>query len=439
MLIASGVGFISTWDKHDKSCYFANVCCHKILLLEGKVTFMSISSVYPFGKVPDALLNNPHLPIVSMPPESEKQEEVIGQRIKSPMLDMDPEQRAQRDKEVTAQFHEAMRKGEVVDLTPLLKPPSGQNQDRYDPFEGKTVIENKGLGIQIESLFTADGQPIITPDMENRRAQEEAATHGFFYHDTDFLTEAAKEYATLGENEVFRFRSINDVNFIRDTLDFFTKGDYTAKEVNAVQDQMTAVVEELAKQIKNGEAPDVSKLQSTLTIGGTDVTMSQILEMQKVGKGLKESFGDLTVGPMDAAAYGKMGIAKAIGNAYGSGKGELGTMFSAAMDQLYEKGVRMAKESFANASFGRHESPNGQWKPHQKDAFTTGLNIAETFSKLDTSSKENLAKDFTAKLSTVRSMVQNYCDKYGVPTSYVGLAGNTADLAAYFNGWMNQI
>ena len=34
-----------------------------------------------------------------------------------------------------------------------------------------------------------------------------------------------------------------------------------------------------------------------------------------------------------------MGIAKSLGNYYGSDKGEIGKLFSSAVDRLYEKGV----------------------------------------------------------------------------------------------------
>ena len=65
------------------------------------------------------------------------------------------------------------------------------------------------------------------------------------------------------------------MNFVRDALDFFTDGNYFQSDVNAVQEQMTEVVRELAQQVKNGETPDLSKLQSKLTIDGADVTISQ--------------------------------------------------------------------------------------------------------------------------------------------------------------------
>ena len=82
------------------------------------------------------------------------------------------------------------------------------------------------MGFIIETI-----QPgVFTAEDANKSAASGGATHGFFYRETDFLFSAAQEYTALGENEVFRHRNINDVNFVRDTLDFFTDGDYTQAE-----------------------------------------------------------------------------------------------------------------------------------------------------------------------------------------------------------------
>ena len=54
---------------------------------------------------------------------------------------------------------------------------------------------------------------ITTAEDANRSATAGGPTHGFFYRSTDFLLDAAKEYAALGEDEVFYHRNIADVNF----------------------------------------------------------------------------------------------------------------------------------------------------------------------------------------------------------------------------------
>ena len=122
--------------------------------------------------------------------------------------------------------------------------------------DGKTIVGNLWSGLIIGSTIGEDGRPITFPEDANKSAAQGAATHGFFFHTTDFLMEAAEKYSTLGENETFRFRDIQDAGFIRDTLDFLTNGNYTKDDVTTLQEQMEDVVLELAQQIKQGETPD---------------------------------------------------------------------------------------------------------------------------------------------------------------------------------------
>ena len=318
---------------------------------------------------------------------------------------------------------------DVVDLDPLFTQKSGAAAD------GKTVIQNRpGGGLIVETI----DPNVITAEDANKSAAAGGATHGFFYRSTDFLLEAAKEYAALGENEVFQYRNIADVNFVRDALDFFTDGNYSQSDVNAVQEQMTQVVRELAQQIKNGESPDLSKLQSKLTIGGADVTISQLMDFQKIGRELSDSFNGITSGSLTAnniEAFAKMGIAKSLGNYYGSSKGEIGKLFSSAVDRLYEKGVAQVEKAEAwarTASYAANTSGS-------KDAVKTELNIAGLFSKLDTGSKSSLEKSFSSALNQARALVREYCDRYNLRTSDVGLAGATDNISKFFQSWMDRI
>ena len=291
--------------------------------------------------------------------------------------------------------------------------------------DDKAVVQNRPRGGLIVETINPN---VTTAEDANKSAAAGGATHGFFYRGTDFLLDAAKEYATLGENEEFQYRNIADVNFVRDALDFFTDGNYAQSDVNAVQAQMTEVVRELAQQIKNGEAPDLSKLQSKLTIGGADVTISELMDMQKLGRELSESFNGLTSGSLTAnniEGFAKMGIAKSLGNYYGGGKGETGKLFSAAVDRLYEKGVAQVEKAGA---WARTATPAAN-TPASRDAVKTEKAIAELFSK----------QDFTSALSQARALVQEYCDRYNLLTSDVGLAGATDNLLKFFNSWIKEI
>ena len=381
---------------------------------------MSMPTILPSGQLHPDALKGPFVKHISSTPAAtgERGEKVTGDAM------------AERWKEEEKRANEYWRehRDEAIDLTPQL---GGKRVDSYD---GKTIVENKGMGFIIETI-----QPgVFTAEDANKSAASGGATHGFFYRETDFLFSAAQEYTALGGNEVFRHRNINDVNFVRDTLDFFTDGNYTQADVNRMQDQMTAVVRELAQQIKDGGSPDLSKVKTTLTVGGAEVSISQLLDMQETGRGLSESFGGMTSGSLTAhniEAFAEMGIAKSLGNYYGSDKGEIGKLFSSAVDRLYEKGVaevQRANTWAQTVSYGAKTSSNQQ-------AVKTELGIADMFSKMDTGSKNGLIHSYSSTLAQARALVQQYCSQYNFPTSHVGLAGATAGIEKFFQAWMEKI
>ena len=209
----------------------------------------------------------------------------------------------------------------IRDITDDVVPPGTFPDEPQVDEDGKTIVRNLWGGIKVESRIGADGQFITFPDEANRSAAEGAATHGFFYHTTDFLKEAAQKYSTLGENETFRFRDIQDEGFIRDTLDFLTNGNYTEKDVTAMKEQMEDVVLELAQQIKDGKEIDLSSVQTKLTIGGSEIGVGQLFELQSLGKDLEGVLNQTSVGQMDSFAYAQKGLAKSIAEYYGKDYG----------------------------------------------------------------------------------------------------------------------
>lgn len=386
---------------------------------------MAFPTLLPSGALHPDLVNNSFVKYVNGASQGSAAQ---GTASPAPKLELDQDE----TKRLTDRLNKAWREG-TLDICDL----SGHFD--YSKFsgtaDGKKIVENRPYGgLIVEQIIPG----VTTAEDANKAAAKGAPTHGFFYRSTDFLMDAAKEYATLGENEVFRHRNINDVNFVRDTLDFFTNGNYSQGDVNAVQEQMTKVVEELAQQIKHGGQPDVTKLQSTLTIGGADVTISQLMDMQKLGHDLAESFDGVTSGSLTAhniEGFAKMGIAKSLGNCYGSSQGQIGEMFSAAVDRLYEKGVDQVKKAESWAQTVSHAANT----PSTKDAVKTELSIADTFSNLDTSSKSNLVGSFSSALSQARGLVQQYCSQYGMLTSHVGLAGATDRISKFFQSWMEKL
>ena len=383
---------------------------------------MSVPTILPSGQLHPDLVNNAAF-VKYVDSSATTQSGQAGQKVQRPSADAlkEDSERLSRD------FREGRM--DVIDLTSCFAQSSSSASD------GKTVIQNRPSGGFIVETINPN---VITAEDANKSAAAGGATHGFFYRSTDFLLDAAKEYATLDENEVFQYRNIADVNFVRDALDFFTDGNYTQSDVNAVQEQMTEVVREVARQIKNGESPDLSKLQSNLTIGGANVTISQLMDMQKMGRELSDSFNGITSGSLTAnniEAFAKMGIAKSLGNYYGSGQGEIGKLFSSAVDRLHEKGVAQVEKAEA---WVRMATPAANTSA-SRDAVKTEKAIAELFSKLDTSNESGLEKSFSSALSQARALVQEYCNRYNMLTSDVGLAGATDSISKFFQAWMDKI
>lgn len=384
---------------------------------------MSMPTILPTGQLHPDLFNGPFVKRISSTPAA------AGE----PGVKVTGDAMAERWKAEEKRANEYWRehRDEAIDLTPQLR---GKGTPSTDYYNGKTIVENKGMGFIIETIDPT----VYTAEDANKAAASGGATHGFFYRKTDFLFSAAQEYTALGENEVFRHRNINDVNFVRDTLDFFTNGNYSQTDVNRMQDQMTSVVRELAQQIKGGGTPDLSKVKTTLTVGGTEVSISQLLEMQKTGRELSESFSGMTSGSLTAhntEAFAKMGIAKAVGNYYGSDKGAIGQMFSQSMDRLYEKGLDQVERGHAWAqtvTYGARTSGN-------RDAVKTELGLAKLFSQMDTGSKSGLVQSFSSTLAQARSLVQQYCSQYNLPTTHVGLAGATVGIEKFFQTWMEKL
>lgn len=384
---------------------------------------MSMPTILPTGQLHPDLFNGPFVKHISSTPTA------AGE----PGVKVTGDAMAERWKAEEKRVNEYWRehRDEAIDLTPQLR---GKGTPSIDYYNGKTVVENKGMGFIIETIDPT----VYTAEDANKAAASGGATHGFFYRKTDFLFSAAQEYTALGENEVFRHRNINDVNFVRDTLDFFTNGNYTQTDVNRMQDQITSVVREMAQQIKDGGTPDLSKVKTTLTVGGTEVSISQLLEMQETGRGLSESFSGMTTGSLTAhntEVFAEMGIAKALGNYYGSDKGAIGQMFSQSMDRLYEKGIAEVERAHAWAQTVTY----GAKTPGNRDAVKTELGLAKLFSQMDTGSKSSIAQSFSSTLAQARSLVQQYCSQYNMPTTHVGLAGATVGIEKFFQAWMGKL
>ena len=344
---------------------------------------------------------------------------------------------SEKIKQIEKSLNEKLRDGSLlknaVDLTdrfePVSRPPLETTAD-----DGKRIVENKS-----QLFFIEHNQPwATTSGMASNAAKSGWPTHGFLYEGTEFLTEAAKEYATLGDDEVFRHRNIWDGNFVNSTLDFFTNGNYTEDDVRRMQDQMTDLVRELGKQVRSGETLDFSKAQTKLTVGGVDTTLSELLDMQKTGRVISEDLDHISFGTdIYTKQFGQMGIAKAMGNAYGAASGELGAKFSTVVDRLYDNAMTMIQRN-ADEAVGRSNDGTGiYWPQNTSEVVKIDRQIADLFSKLDTSSKKAARIDFNLKMKQADALIQSYCSKHGLQPSWVTLAGDKDGLRKYMESWLN--
>lgn len=340
--------------------------------------------------------------------------------------------------DIDADTNERLRNGEKpIDLNPFFQAlPSTPKVDRY---EGKRRVDNSDE-LSYFTFFAGD-PPEGSYDWASDLQRRGAAIDSFCYLETDFLYEAAGRYATLADDEAFMHRAIDDTSFVDDTLNFFTGGNYTRDERVQMEDDITTIVEELAQQIKNGEAPDLSKLQTKLTVCGVDVSLTELMEYQKVGRELMDSFqyGQLSapLSGANVAEHAKMGLAKSIAELYGSDKGELGKRFAEGIGRVYEKAVAR-QEKNASDDFWR----DGYWS---SEAVDIQVDSAKLFGHMKTSSKESMTEDLSQKLNQLQSRIRAYCYSFGNQLAYnpygsvVNLNGTVRKIQDFFHSWMEKI
>lgn len=367
--------------------------------------------------------------------------EVMGKRLKDCGVDVVD---TEKGKPMEIRLH-----SKPIDISPgasgavWQKGPSVPSApSRVDQYEGRTFVENENThtGILLEYVDPSafEGSSLWASKAVNRGA----AIHSFFYQETNFLEDAAKDYAVLEDNEVFRYRDIDDGSFIRNALDFFTDGHYTYKDEKELEYQMENVVMELSRMVRRGEKADVSKLQSKLMIAGAEVSVAELLEYQKVGKKVANSFLGANMGTLDSGKItqaAQVGIAKAMGNLYGSERGELGKLFSDGIDRLYDKAIANREKSaqYCHSQWSRVSSYD--------EALNLENDLVRLFAGMDTSSRASVTKSFQETVNRAKSAVSAYCYQYGGASRYnpygsaVNLNKAVSQIQDFFQSWMDRI
>jgi len=242
-----------------------------------------------------------------------------------------------------------------------------------------------------------------TADTAREAATKGVPTHGFFYQNIDSLAQIASDPSkTL------------DTSFAEDTLDFFTGGNYSQQDVEKLHGQMSTALKEMSQQLADTGKVDASKLKSRMTIGGTEVSLGELANFQMMGQQLSPVFDGIKADNSrfeDMQSVAKMSIARLAGRKYGQNKGELGAMFSSAMDKLYDKGMDKINQLYTDASGNMSNTSLFE------STMQTGKDISSLFSQLNTTNKSTMAYDFNQKLSTMQSMLNQQYNLMGMPTA----------------------
>lgn len=250
--------------------------------------------------------------------------------------------------------------------------------------------------------------------------------HAFMYVGTEQLEIAAEKYAQLEDGEMYSKRAIYDDEFVEQTLDFFTGGNYTEDDINRMKDDITSLVIEMAEQLKDGGEIDYSKLETKISIAGVNATMGEILEFQEAGKELKDAFyvRENGSGYLNTNGYAEMGMALAAANSFGDSRGELGAMFSNAMSDLCDKGLEFATK---NIVYGTAEEKAEQ-------AMREG--IMNDFANMNTSSASKVNQSFDSAWSKHESRVTNYCKEFDSSKAWAKLDQFEAELMKTLSNYM---
>lgn len=299
---------------------------------------------------------------------------------------------------------------------------------------GKEVINNTPYtAIVAYDLYDKDGNIIERAGMIENQSY---GYHGFMVAETDFLYEATSLYATLGENQVFRNRAINDNEFITNTLQFFKNESFSQEDYDLMSKQMESVVTELSEKVRNGETLNretINSVESKLTIDGVDFTIGQLLDMQEIAKAMRGSMSDM--GTRNEDSFAKAGLAQSIAKFYGSTQGAAGEKFAQVITQRSETYINKLQTYLEDSYVARGSVDAPE---HVKIMQHSARQIADMFTDLDTTSKDAMRADLQKQLDALTQWKKEYLTQ-------IGLSANAADnkqnssINDLFEAWMKRI
>jgi hypothetical protein len=220
-------------------------------------------------------------------------------------------------------------------------------------------------------------------------------------------------------------------NFARATLDFFSRGTATQADFDRTKASIDNVLKEISEMLKSGGEVDYNNVQSKIDIMGEQVSLSQLLEMQKKATELTDKlYEKMGIGNSTMTDFALRGMIKAIGVEYGNQVGgKIGEMFSAAFAAEADNNAQGLINLFSSdnsddksTAFARSAVQNGaKW-------------LYDVFAKVDMSSKENAQKSFNALSGEIDGAIEKYMNQY----TGGGSATWSAQLRNEVNGFFNN-
>jgi hypothetical protein len=228
--------------------------------------------------------------------------------------------------------------------------------------------------------------------------------------------------------------------FARAALDFFTRGTATEADFERTKTSLDNVLREIAEMRRNGMEDDFSKLKNKIDIMGEQVSLLQLLNMQKEAARLNDRLYGITgvgsnirFGNSTFTDFAERGMIKAMGMEFGNKiGGGIGRMFSEAF----------AAEADNNALgiLAWAVLPEDADKGTQinNNALQIGARaLYEVFSKIDTSSRENAIKSFNALSGEIDNALLKHMNFYEGEYSLNSTWG--ARLRNEVNGYFNNM
>ena len=290
----------------------------------------------------------------------------------------------------------------------------------------KDVTENVGKSYTVSfkppektvlnpyDFYTDDPNRMHLTDRNPEELNERKPLHDFLRQDGDTLVQAALHLVSKGA--ITSERCERDLEkFAADTLDFFTGGKYTHEDVETLKGQLHQVVQELAEQLKADEDMDfhnldIQKVTTKLTIGGVETTATELFRLQKVGRIFEEECG-IYCGSLICSDYGKTGVAYAAAKKAAATSGELGKMFGATIDRLFET----YRKDFIKETTDTVENQFGE-KHYGKyhDSLKAGQEILDAYASIDFGDPSSMEQAH----KKAQKIEQEHFDRFGIPNNY---------------------